>query len=90
MGLRAVAWQRPNHPVQNPYPTPIFAGGLRPSLLAVLGAISAVGQRFSRFTLFRHPSTYRHSEAYWATVGKHASRAKANLNRPTVSRKTAA
>jgi hypothetical protein len=30
-------------------------------------------------------------EAYWATVGKHASRAKAaNLNRPTVSRKTAA
>ncbi len=30
-------------------------------------------------------------EAYWATVGKHRSRAKAaNLNRPTVSRKTAA
>ena len=30
-------------------------------------------------------------QAYWATVGKHRSRAKAaNLNRPTVSRKTAA
>jgi len=30
-------------------------------------------------------------EAYWATVGKHASRAKAaNLNRPTVSQKAAA
>ena len=30
-------------------------------------------------------------QAYWATVGKHRSRAKAaNLNRPTVSRQTAA
>jgi len=30
-------------------------------------------------------------EAYWATVGKHASRAKAaNLNRSSVSRKAAA
>jgi hypothetical protein len=30
-------------------------------------------------------------EAYWATVGKHGSRAQAaNLNRPTVSQKAAA